>query len=464
MPRRPSPTCWPPAANLTVLASSRSVLRVSGEQEYPVPPLALPDPANLPPLTQLGAVRVGRPVHRARPGGEARLRGHQRERAGRGGDLRAAGRPAAGDRAGGGPHPDPHPAGHARPGSSIGSPSWPVGLGTCPSGSRRCAARSPGATTCSTRPSGALRRPSVFVGGAGLDAIERVCGGERRAATRSTRSRRWSRRASCGSGGRRRRAALRACSRRSASSPSSRPVERGRWDALRGRHARTSLSSREESAAAGHGVRASEHGSIGSSRTTTTCAPRWPGPSRRDQRRLALRLGRRCGASGRCAATWSKAWSGVEAALALPRCARAPGGQGRCAVAAAGLAYWLGRRRSLAPLYAEEIEAREELGDRRGLAEAHYGISFTWSIIELDEPETRREGRAAHQRRAPDLPRAGGRVGNRPLRVGAGQRRSGARTPAEARRMRAERARGVPGRSTTDSWSAGRATPSASPT
>ena len=39
--------------NLTMLASSRSVLHVSGEQEYAVPPLGLPDPARLPPLAAL---------------------------------------------------------------------------------------------------------------------------------------------------------------------------------------------------------------------------------------------------------------------------------------------------------------------------------------------------------------------------------------------------------------------------
>jgi class 3 adenylate cyclase len=39
--------------NVTFLVSSRIVLRISGEQEYLVPPLGLPDPARLPPLEQL---------------------------------------------------------------------------------------------------------------------------------------------------------------------------------------------------------------------------------------------------------------------------------------------------------------------------------------------------------------------------------------------------------------------------
>ncbi len=41
------------APHLTVLASSREVLHLSGEQEYPVPPLGVPNPSALPPLESL---------------------------------------------------------------------------------------------------------------------------------------------------------------------------------------------------------------------------------------------------------------------------------------------------------------------------------------------------------------------------------------------------------------------------
>jgi tetratricopeptide (TPR) repeat protein len=55
--------------------------------------------------------------------------------------------------------------------------------------------------------------------------------------------------------------------------------------------------------------------------------------------------------------------------------------------AAAGLAYWLADAERSRGFYEQEIEARTALNDRRGLAEALYGISFTWSIIELAVPE-----------------------------------------------------------------------------
>ncbi len=47
--------------DLTVLVTSRAPLRLSGEREHPVPPLALPDPARLPAperLTQYDAVAL----------------------------------------------------------------------------------------------------------------------------------------------------------------------------------------------------------------------------------------------------------------------------------------------------------------------------------------------------------------------------------------------------------------------
>ena len=80
-------------------------------------------------------------------------------------DPRAARRPAAGDRARRGPDPPAVARADPRPPRAQPRPRRRR-RATCPSGSGPCAARSPGATTCSRRPSGACsRRLGVFAGG-----------------------------------------------------------------------------------------------------------------------------------------------------------------------------------------------------------------------------------------------------------------------------------------------------------
>jgi len=80
---------------VTILATSRTVLGLAAEREYPVPPLPLPDSAPAGPAT----------LPLAGPRGAARLYLDGGQCGGGGGDLPAAGGPAAGDRAGRGPDP-----------------------------------------------------------------------------------------------------------------------------------------------------------------------------------------------------------------------------------------------------------------------------------------------------------------------------------------------------------------------
>ena len=93
------------APGLTLLVTSRALLRVSGEHVVTVPPLALPDPGVLPPAGALHRVRRRAALRRALPGGAPRASPSTTTNAARcRGDLPAAGRLAVGDRAGRGPH------------------------------------------------------------------------------------------------------------------------------------------------------------------------------------------------------------------------------------------------------------------------------------------------------------------------------------------------------------------------
>ncbi|MCA1572018.1 MAG: hypothetical protein LC798_17240 [Chloroflexi bacterium] len=77
----------------------------------------------------------------------------------------------------------------------------------------------------------------------------------------------------------------------------------------------------------------------------------------------------------------------LEQALALEHGHEHPERRADALSAAAGLAYWLADTDRARALYEEEVQARRTLDDRHGLAEALYGISFTWSIHGLLEAE-----------------------------------------------------------------------------
>ncbi len=109
---------------VVILATSRTVLGLRAEREYPVPPLSLPadsanDSAGVAELARAGGVAGGGAVRGPGPRRPPRLRPDRAQRGGGGRDLPAAGRPAAGDRAGGRPHPTARPERPARPAGQV---------------------------------------------------------------------------------------------------------------------------------------------------------------------------------------------------------------------------------------------------------------------------------------------------------------------------------------------------------
>ena len=58
--RPTSPSLLTSCPGLTLLVTSRETLRVEGEHEFPVPPLAVPDPTRPISLTELASARRSR--------------------------------------------------------------------------------------------------------------------------------------------------------------------------------------------------------------------------------------------------------------------------------------------------------------------------------------------------------------------------------------------------------------------
>ena len=370
--------------NLTVLASSRSALQVSGEQEYPVPPLDLPDPANLPSLAQLSQYEaVALFIERARavkPGFEV-----TNENAPAVAEIcvRLDGLPL-GDRAGGGAHPDPDTRRRCSAGSGIGS-------GCCRAGSRDLPARQQTLRNAIAWSHDMLdegdrelfARLSVFVGGAGLDEIESVCsgeGGDTLDGLTSLTEKNLVRQAE-GVGGESRFTMLETIREYAIEQAK----ERGQWDGLRERHARVFAELARES-----GARAMGSGSGASfdrlelDHDNLRAAIAW---SLENDTEAALRL---------CHDLW-RFWQRrgylveglerTEAALSLPDATAFPDARADALSAAAGLGYWRADIDRARKYYSAEIEARTALGDRRGLAEAEYGMSFSYSVMDLHNAE-----------------------------------------------------------------------------
>ena len=244
---------------------------------------------------------------------------------------------------------------------------------------------------------------SVFVGGAGLEAIEQVCGSEVAGDVLDVLGSLVEKslvRQSEGIGGEPRFGML-GTIREFALEQS---AARGGRDDLRRRHAELFATLAEGWAGAGDGGRQGRD--AGPNRAGSRQPARRHRVGNRDRRgrRGACGWDRRCGGSGRCADTCRRGSSDSSRRWRCRRATTIPQLRADALDATAGVAYWLGDGDHARDLYEQEIEARRALNDRRGLAEALYGISFTWSIRGLLEDDERRSRPGIRQRGPRHLP------------------------------------------------------------
>jgi len=373
------------APNLTVLVSSRSALRVSGEQEYPVPPLGLPDPERLPPLDQLSQYEaVALFIERARavkPDFEV-----TNENAPAVAEIcvRLDGLPLAIELA----------AARIR----IFTPQAMIGrldrrLGLAAGGGRDLPERQQtlrGAIAWSHDMLDDADRAlfaclPVFVGGASLEAIEWVCGeeveGDPLQTLTSLVEKSLVRQLEGVEGEPRFRMleTIREFAMEQA-------IAGGRWDELRERHAALFRGLAETSA--GHVMGSKKRpwlDRLEQEHDNLRAAFAWAQET--DAAETALRLSASLWRFWQMRGYLGEGLERTTQALALPHSFEHPEIRADALSAAAGLAYWLADSERSRSLYMEEIAARTALVDRRGLAEAEYGISFTWAVIELKTPD-----------------------------------------------------------------------------
>ncbi|MDQ3345164.1 MAG: adenylate/guanylate cyclase domain-containing protein [Chloroflexota bacterium] len=369
---------------LRVLASSRSILHVSGEQEYSVPPLGLPDPAHLPPLTQLSQYEaVALFIERARAVKSDFEITNENAPAVAEICVRLDGLPLAIELA----------AARLRiftPQAMLDRLDHRFGL--LAGGARDLPERQQtlrGAIAWShdmlDEPERALFASlAVFVGGAGLEAIERTCGDEvdgdlldiltslvEKSLVRQTE----------GIAGGPRFGMLETI-REFAMEQA---VQRAVWPALRARHAEFFTDLVERSAVEIMGSAKREWlDRLEQDHDNLRAALSWTVETRTAE--MGMRLGSTIWRFWQMRGYLPEGLERLEQVLGLEESTRYPERRAEALSAAAGIAYWLADNDRSRQRYAEEIEARRTLGDRHGLAEALYGISFTWSIKGLIVP------------------------------------------------------------------------------
>ena len=386
--------------NLAVMTSSRTILHVSGEQEYPVPPLGLPDPAHLPPLTQLSQFEaVALFIERARSVKPDF-------------DITNENAPAVAEicvRLDGLPLAIELAAARIR----IFTPQSMLGrlenrLGLLAGGGRDLPERQQtlrGAIAWShdmldDADKSLFACLSVFVGGAGLDAVERVCGGEVAGDVLDTLTSLVEKslvRQSEGIGGEPRFEMLETI-REFAREQG---IARGGREELLGRHADLFVELAE--AWAGHVMASDKRATldrIEQDKDNLRAAMGWAIDT--GAAGIAMRLGSALWRFWQMRGYLQEGLERLEQALALPNSHDHPEWRADALSAAAGIAYWLAEGDHSRELYEQEIEARRALGDRRGLAEALYGISFTWSVRGLLEERSDERARR-YIREARDL-------------------------------------------------------------
>ena len=273
------------APDLKVIATSRAPLRVRGEREYAVPPLAVPGAGR-----RRGRLGRGAALRRAGAGGQAELRAHGRQPRGGRGDLPPARGHPARDRARGGARQAADAAADPRRGSRrSASRSSPAAAAA----RTRCATRSSGATTCSTTTASRSSRASASSSAArSLEAAEAVAGaaaraGVRRGAGRHRRARRQRPRPpGRGADGEPRFRMLETIREYALE----RLTESGELEDARNRHLDRYVAARRDRRARADARRPGGLARAAHARRTTTSAPRSPGRSSPGQVELGLRL------------------------------------------------------------------------------------------------------------------------------------------------------------------------------